>query len=88
MSEDVDIALLLLNIKYNTTEVSTNTMPIGSEMLGYRVEIYWPTMKKWYPATIVEYSVRLNCPNEPNYHIEYDDGEDEWVHLNKNVRII
>jgi len=69
-------------------ESSTNTTLEGVALLGKRVEIYWPREKQWYPAIINEYSVRLGCKNEPNYHILYDDGEDEWVHFNKNVRII
>ena len=46
--------------------------------------------KKWYKATIIEYAIRLNCQNEPNYHIRYDDDDDdEWIHLyQKNVIIL
>ena len=95
MLSDEQAASWLLDIKNNksviTTKTSTsNTESYGTEYLGRKVKVYWSGDKKWYKATIIEYAVRLNCEDEPNYHIIYDDDdEDEWIHLHhKNVVIL
>ena len=62
---NVNEVLKLLNLKYKVHDnesLISNTItykPTGEELVGYRIEVFWPAEKTWYPGTIMEYCVSL-----------------------------
>ena len=51
---------------------------IGFELVGRRLEVYWPACKKWYDAQITGYNVLNN-----SHCIYYDRGEIKWENMNQ-----
>ena len=48
--------------------------PEGFDAVGRMVEVLWPD-EGWFTGTITEYN------EEDGYHIEFEDGDKEWFHM-------
>lgn len=67
----------------------SSTQPLRMEQLGKsatgtRVEVYWPQDDTFYAGIVKEVRKKRNIENQFKYHIQYDDGEDEWIDLSLN----
>ncbi|GIL90995.1 hypothetical protein Vretimale_17057 [Volvox reticuliferus] len=51
----------------------------GDEMVGHRIRVYWPLDKTYYSGTVTSFNAGLRWP----YGVDYDDGDNENVNLNK-----
>ncbi|GIL57614.1 hypothetical protein Vafri_12683 [Volvox africanus] len=51
----------------------------GDEMVGHRIRVYWPLDKAYYSGTVTYFNAGSRWP----YGVDYDDGDNENVNLNK-----
>ena len=63
-----------------TTAPQTPNPPVSdpSMMVGKRVSVYWPLDKAWYEGEVHRFDKEKN-----QYHVTYDDGDDEILRLDK-----
>jgi hypothetical protein len=47
-------------------------------LIGFRVKIYWIVQKTWYEGQITRFQ-----PKTHRHRIQYDDGDREWINLEK-----
>jgi len=52
--------------------------PKGEKAVGWRIGVWWGDDKRFYPGYVSRFR-----PNSGKYHIEYDDGDVEWLNLEK-----
>lgn len=48
----------------------------GAEVVGRRLQVYWPVERRWFPGVVAAYR-----PEEKLHLIEYDDGDTQHLHL-------
>ncbi|GLI67930.1 hypothetical protein VaNZ11_012257, partial [Volvox africanus] len=51
----------------------------GDEMVGHRIRVYWPLDKAYYSGTVTYFNAGSRWP----YGVDYDDGDNENINLNK-----
>eukprot|EP00854_Cymbomonas_tetramitiformis_P011610 gene11610-biopygen11918 len=56
---------------------SKATQPVP--VTGTRLELYWPLDEAWYPGIVADISAM------GKHHIEYDDGDNEWLLLSEEL---
>jgi DNA mismatch repair protein MSH6 len=60
------------------TPPSAETKSQNSDFVGRRIKVYWPLDQAWYTGQIKSYDPKSN-----KHLIQYDDGEDESIKLEK-----
>ena len=50
---------------------------IMAGLVGSKCFVFWKAEKKWFGGVIDKFEPD---GDEPPYHVQYDDGEDEWIH--------
>jgi hypothetical protein len=67
----------------HTQSASCNQSPdylFRMENIGRTIHVYWEDDAEWFPGVIDEYH-----PGK-GYHIQYYDGDDEWIKSLKNIK--
>ena len=57
-------------------------IPFGHEthLIGHKVRIYWPVQKEWSIGQVTKFNM-----NKERHRIDYEDGDWEWMDLNREV---
>ena len=50
----------------------------GSDLVGKRIRVWWKAEREWFAGR-----VDAANPNGSKVHVEYDDGDEEWITLGK-----
>lgn len=51
---------------------------LGAEVVGRPLSLYWSADDAWYTGTVIAYN-----PDNGQHHVQYEDGELEWVLLGR-----
>ena len=52
--------------------------------IGRRVEVFWEQEDRWFPGVII--GRRNTSASRVAHHVEYDDGDRQWYHLEANSK--
>ena len=58
---------------------SSKEESIGINLVGRRCAVFWKSENTWYDGFIDKFDSELDQAMQPPYHIQYDDGEDDWI---------
>ncbi|GKY94088.1 hypothetical protein MPSEU_000375200 [Mayamaea pseudoterrestris] len=71
----------LANTALSESQASPSRDNLAKIKVGSRIEVFWPEDDEYYPA-------RVDEVRRPFYHINYDDGEEEWLPLDEHEYLL
>ena len=68
------------------TSRSEGTVESKEGCIGRRVEVFWEQEDRWFPGVIIGWRITSHAPRRVAHHVEYDDGDGQWHHLEVNSK--